>query len=517
MKTQISGLKAIALWLLAMALATIPSQAALFDDFFVNTSGDGVWNQDLNWSTTTYPDNGHTRPDPGGDPIPGPNPTYNAILEMPTLCTLNTGITVEGVTIATGAGVRIDSNGSLKLNALLSNSGTILMNSTGVGAELVLSNGARIEPGGVVTMSADSNNNIYAVNHGDSLTIAPNAAIHGSGQLNIGFFGDTRHLLRFINQGVIQADQPAVPLYIGVSNSVNANMTNGGTLQASGGATLTLRAFGDPGSVLNSGGFIQALDGSNVRVDSAVTVDGGTLITEGTGVIRGTGGKVSNVTSTGRIAIGLNEVLRLGGIITNEGMIEFDSADSNGGGNLWFAGDTTLSGNGVIELRIDPYDTITALAPDSTLTNSGTHTIRGAGRITPIGQVGLEQTFFFTIANDGLIEANIAGKSLSIVLRESDGGRLNNTGTLRASGGGNLSVSGNSGDGFVNNGGGTVEALDNSTVTVGSGATVEGGTVSTSGSGLIRTGGGKLSNVTNTGKIVDWIERGVANRWDYCE
>ena len=37
-----------------------------------------------------------------------------------------------------------------------------------------------------------------------------------TGQLNIGFFGDTRHLLNFVNQGLIQADQPAASLNIGV-------------------------------------------------------------------------------------------------------------------------------------------------------------------------------------------------------------------------------------------------------------------------------------------------------------
>ena len=174
-----------------------------------------------------------------------------------------------------------------------------------------------------------------------------------------------------------------------------------------------------------------------MTVDTGVTVEGGNFTTTGTGVIRsgGSGGKLSNVTSNARIQIGLNEVLRLAGTMTNGGTIEFQSANPNGGGNLWFAGDTTLSGNGAIEMKIDPYDLITALAPNSTLTNAATHTIRGAGRITSVGQVGLEQTFFFTLANAGLIDANVAGKSLSIVVRESDAGRVNNTGTLRASGG----------------------------------------------------------------------------------
>ena len=503
MKMQKSRARIVTLSLLGLSLFAVAGRAALFEDLFTNTTGNGVWENDFNWSTTAYPNNGHTRTGPGGEPIPGPNPTYNVVLDISASCTLATGVTIESVTVATGSTLNLSSNAVLKLNGPMSNSGSILMNSSGVGAEMVLNNNSRFEPGSVVTMGVGTNS-IYAVNHGDTLTIAPNAMVHGAGQLNVGFFGDTRHLLNFVNQGLIQADQPAVSLNIGVNDGVNALLTNTGTLQASGGGTLLLRAFGDPGTILNTGGLVRALDESIVTVDTRVTVEGGTFTTSGTGVIRsgGSGGKLSNVTSNANIEIGLNEVLRLAGNITNNGTIEFQSANPNSGGNLWFAGDTTVSGNGVIEMQIDPYDLITALAPNSTITNAAGHTIRGAGRISAVGQVGLEQTFFFTIANEGLIDANIASKTLSVVLRESDGGRLNNTGTLRASDGGNLSFSGNSGVGFVNNAGGTVEALDNSTVSVDSNATVEGGTLATGGTGVIRAGGGKLSNVTNTGRVV---------------
>ena len=501
MKIQISQAKTVTLSLVALAMLAVSSRAALFSDSFTNTTGTGIWENDFNWSTTTYPNNGHTRPGPNGDPIPGPNPTYNAVLDIAAPCTLSAGVTVEAVTIATGSTLNLSPGASLKLNGPILNSGSISLNGASTGAEMVLTNGSRFESGSVVSLGVGGNS-IYAVNHGDTLTIAPNATIHGTGQLNIGFFGDTRHLLNFVNQGLIQADQPAASLNIGVADSVNARMTNTGTLRASGGGTLLMQIFGTPGTILNSGGLVHALDGSIVLVGAGVTVEGGTFTTSGTGVIRTGGGKLSNVTSNARIEIGLDQVLRVAGAMTNNGTIEFQSANPNSGGNLWFAGDTTLSGNGAVNLRIDPWDLVTALAPNSTLTNTAGHTIRGAGRITAVGQVGQEQTFFFTLANAGLIDANVAGKSLFVVLSESSGGRLNNTGTLRASGGGNLSFSGNSGVGFVNNDGGIVEALDNSTVTVDSNATVEGGTLATSGTGTIRSGGGKLSNVTNTGRVV---------------
>ena len=221
-------------------------------------------------------------------------------------------------------------------------------------------------------------------------------------------------------------------------------LNNTGTLRASGGGNLSFSGNSGVGFVNNDGGTVEALDNSTVscgwqrngrrwhahhqrhRHDSH----------------RRKRRQLSNVTNTGRVVIGLNQVLRMAGTITNNGTIDFTGDNPGGGGNLWFGGDTTLSGNGAVDLQIDPWDTITALAPNTTLTNAAGHTIRGAGRMTSLGQVGLEQTFFFTIANAGLIDANVAGKSLTFILRESDGGRLNNTGTLRASGGGNLSFSG---------------------------------------------------------------------------
>src|SRR3954469_5555375 len=101
MKMQISRAKTVTLSLFALAMLAVSSRAALFSDSFTNTTGTGVWENDFNWSTTTYPNNGHTRPDPNGDPIPGPNPTYNAVLDIAAPCTLSAGVTVEAVTIAT--------------------------------------------------------------------------------------------------------------------------------------------------------------------------------------------------------------------------------------------------------------------------------------------------------------------------------------------------------------------------------------------------------------------------------
>ena len=111
-----------------------------------------------------------------------------------------------------------------------------------------------------------------------------------------------------------------------MDSSVNANLTNTGVLRASSGGTLRLRPFG-PGMVFNSGGVIEALNGSTVRVINGITVEGGTVTSSGTGAIRGdvvggSGGTLSNVTNTGTVAIANGESLRLAGTFTNNGLVQ---------------------------------------------------------------------------------------------------------------------------------------------------------------------------------------------------
>ncbi len=355
----------------------------------------------------------------------------------------------------------------LRLAGTMTNGGTIEFQSanSNSGGNLWFAGNTTLAGNGAIEMKIEPYDLLTALAPNSTLTNSATHTIRGAGRItSVGQVGiEQTFFFTLANAGLIDASVAGKSLSIVVRESDGGRVNNTGILRASGGGNLSLSGNG-VGFVNNAGGTVEALDNSTVTVNSNATVEGGTLATSGSGTIRAGNGKLSNVTNTGRVVIGLNQVLRAAGTITNNGTIEFQSNNPNGGGNFWFAGDTTLSGNGAIEMKIDPWDLITALAPNSTLTNTATHTIRGAGRITSVGQVALEQTFFFAIANAGLIDANVPGKSLSIVLRESDGARVNNTGTLRASGGGKLSFSGNSGVGFVTNNGGLVEALSNSTI-----------------------------------------------------
>jgi hypothetical protein len=128
-------------------------------------------------------------------------------------------------------------------------------------------------------------------------------------------------------------------------------------------------------------------------------------------------------------------------------------------------------------------NSITSAQAGSVLTNQST--IEGAGSI---GSTDL------TVTNQSVINANSTTNLLSLV-----GSALNNTKILEASGGGTLTIVNT-----INNVGGTIEALNGSTVLLE--GTIDCGTLATSGTGTIQVNGGSLLNgtastATNTGAI----------------
>ena len=386
--------------------------------------------------------------------------------------------------------------------------GDIRLNAGAGDSALRFGTAATIGGNGFVTMvdatfTGGSTNYIGGDTAGLGLVIGSGFTIRGGGYIGGGAFGAPQSM-NITNNGTFDGTGTINPLTIFLSNLIGSNLTNNGTLRASGGGSLRFNSLASTATIFNTGS-IQALTGSTVLVGKGITVSGGNLATAGTGVIRGEGGGgvFSNVTNTGTIAIGFGETVRLAGTFTNNGSVNFDSTVAGGGGNIFLAGNVTLAGTGNITLKVESLDAITNLAPASTLTNSASHTIRGAGQLTSLGSVGIENTFFFTLANAGLVDANVPGKSLVITLRDVDNGRVTNVGTMRASSGGILAFDGNSGIGTVTNAGGLIQALDGSRVLVRANSVINGGTLATSGTGMIRPGGngGTFTNVTNSGAI----------------
>jgi hypothetical protein len=290
------------------------------------------------------------------------------------------------------------------------------------------------------------------------------------------------------NSGLINANVSGGTLTIQPSNA--GGMTNTGTMQASNGGTLFLESSFQT-NYNNTGGTIQALNGSTVGL-FAVTITGGVLTTSGTGVIETFGGGanpiLNNLTNAGTFKILGSGGAALEGTVNNTGTIQLLS--TGGATDLFVTGTATLKGSGTVTMSDSPSNLIVSLNGGSNqLINQST--IQGAGSI---GDVNL------TLTNQGTIDANATTNRLVLT-----GAAASNTGTLEASNGGTLEV-----HNVLNNTGGTIQALNGSTVLIS--GTVAGGTLTTSGSGTFQAASGTLdgsvNTVTNAGNFV------VANGFD---
>jgi hypothetical protein len=202
--------------------------------------------------------------------------------------------------------------------------------------------------------------------------------------------------------------------------TTGAVVTNGGTLEATGGGGLILQGV----SVAGAGGSILAGAGSTVTLQASM-VGGGTFGTA-------TGGVIS---------LGDGVAATLDGLLANAGTIALGGAGSPT--SLVFDANTSLTGGGVVSLGANKNNTLTATQLSVVLTNIDNR-IEGSGklggnRMTLVNQAGgvidadgkVALTLASgakTIANAGLIEATNKGKGViaSAVL---------NTGTLEAAGG----------------------------------------------------------------------------------
>ncbi len=175
--------------------------------------------------------------------------------------------------------------------------------------------------------------------------------------------------------------------------------------------------------------------------------------------------------------------LTLNGDLNNDGYVMLNGTSSMT--TLELGGDIAFNGSGIVTLNGSDFNRIHSSS--STLTNTASHTIAGAGVI--------DNTY---VVNAGLIDANIAGEHLSIW-----GGVSANTGVLQASNGGTLEIYAEGVGGLGGGVGGTIQALDGSTVLLDGGTWLEGGVLSTQGTGLIRNSNGsvRLTDMTVDGML----------------
>ena len=344
-----------------------------------------------------------------------------------------------------------------------------LLNSDGALSGAINLTGAFvIESGGLASLFLNGN---VTLTGGGMVTLIDGARIRGSGILtnantiqgssNVnGSFGLDE--IGIVNQagGVIDAN--VTGQFLRVDPNAASGLVNQGTMRASNGGILLLNGAGG-GGFNNTAGTISALDGSEVRLQAGAEISGGTLSTVGTGMFR-------LLNTDGALSGAIN--------LTGAFVVEATSLAT-----LSLNGNVTLAGGGTFTL-------IQAgrVGGSGILTNA--NTIAGWSNVN--GSFGLNQIGIVNQAS-GLIDANVNGEFLRVDPNAASG--LVNDGTMQASNGGILLLTGAGGGGFDNRG--TISAVTGGTLRF-DGAVTSSGTVDV-GSGTLTSNASGSFTMTGGG------------------
>jgi hypothetical protein len=445
---------------------------------WTGAAGDGNFNNPANWSPQQVP--GAT------DTVtisPSAATAISVANDAVGSLTTNANVTLTvqnntGFTFGNGAG-----------NASFSNGGTLVLESTGYGTDLVVDAAKlTLNGGGTVMLSDNANNFIVGSAAADTLDNVNNL-IEGAGHLGNG-------TLTFVNgaAGVVNADDVNA-LFL---NTGAKAATNSGLLEATGSGGLVLN------SVVNNGGTGRiSAEGGDVYLQGG-TIAGGTITSSGgAAVIENGGGTLDGtahaVTNNGSVVVGNNTSLGLLGSLVNNGTLLLAS---NGNGTDLVIGPSSkapqtvmLSGTGSLVLSDNANNAIVAGEAGDTLVNG--ELIAGAGKFSG----GL------ALLNQGTIDAD-GGNALVLTA----GVAVTNNKLLEATaaGGGGLVI-----ETAVTNSAGTILAAGGNVYLAD--GTIAGGTIATSGGGeFIESGGGTVggtldgtaATVTNTGTVV--VDQGTA-------
>jgi hypothetical protein len=283
---------------------------------------------------------------------------------------------IRDLTLSTGSTFVIPNTRSLRPEGTVTIDGELLLDSTGGGATLVVRSPVFLDGAGEVVLSDSTGNRFSSGGFDGGHRLTSSIPIRGA---TGGVYG-LAHDIALTNHASITADGTN-SLYIDPHNTPidgQPGVVNTGTLRATDGATMRLAG----GSFDNTGGVIEALNGSLIELHDGASITGGQLRSVGTGIVRSTTGfdppTVSDLTVEGRLESPGAAHLRLGGTVVNNGVIEAESY-------IRPSGELTLAGIG--ELRLVNNAEI---RPDPTgVTNGGDHTLR----VTGSGQTHIHRAF----------------------------------------------------------------------------------------------------------------------------
>ena len=376
----------------------------------------------------------------------------------------NESFTIGTLTLSnTGDSATLGNNATVLVGGNISNAGTITFNAAGNTTGLNLQGSLTLSGNGTIDLTSTNgqySGYIYGVG-GSVLTTSSNivgAGTVGDGDLNIA------------NSGTINANISGATLTVDPDTCSTCTVnTNTGTLEATGGGTLSL----DNGTWTQTGaGKITAATGSTVLLDNNVSITGGTLSTTGTGVIYDAANNdifLTNVTNTGNFTVQNNGATEINGTLTNNGTITLDAAGNTT--ELYLTGNTTLSGSGTVVL------TSTNNQWSAYINGAGGTVLTNETNITGWGTVGNGQLEVVNASN-GVINSNISGGNIE--LNPYTAATSSNAGLIEATNGGTLTMSNGT---WTNTG--TIEAATGSSLVLTSNVSITGGTVESTGTGVV--------------------------------
>ncbi len=365
-----------------------------------------LWSDPGNWTPNTVPNSSSA------------NVTITGGVNNPVQ--LNTSPTIGNLTV--GASNTLDLSGGYLYVAggSVANSGQINLGSSSGAATVYayVNAGSPLTVSGTGAITLNNASSYLEGYYGTSSNVLNESTINGQGYIyNIGLG----------NLATVSANASGGTLYI-----YDAAVTNSGTLQAVGGGSLYIYNS----TISSSGGTISTDGASSVVIDDS-TINGGNLTSSGGGVIHGIDGNSLNgvtITNGSIFSLDANNSNYVAGSLTNNGTVLIGG--SGGGGTLHVDSDTvTLSGTGTLTLNNANSYIQGYLLSSNTLVNQST--INGYGYIYSVD-----------LNNQGTVDANVAGKTLSIY----DAPTTNN-GVLRVDPGATLDLTASTLTNFVNSGG----------------------------------------------------------------
>lgn len=362
----------------------------------------------------------------------------------------------------------IQNSRTLHLVGEIENTGMIELASTGSSTLLQVAEGpVTLTGGGTIRMGNNSGNRMYRTGASGSIVNIDNV-IEGAGSL-----GWSSVPTAITNHHVIVANQP-VTLDVHANNTL---LTNTGQMLAEDGGTLQLNA----GDYANTGGLIEARQGSTVSFSGNAWITGGMLSSEGDGVfvVSGNTPRLINLSHAAHTIIPNNRSLHVQGNIHNTGLIELGSTGSSTYLQVT-EGPVSFTGGGTIRLGDNTSNWFYRSGTAGSIVNVD-NVIEGAGNL---GWTSVPTD----LTNQHLIIAN-ATNPMTIYANNA---LMINEGELRAESGATLRLAG----GTYDNTGGLIVARDGSDVEFNGSAIITGGTIATEGDGLITV-------TSNTPRIAD--------------